>query len=127
MLRQNNLSFSFQFYNPLIAILNETITDQNIKYQFNIQKLINTVNISKKSLKMSLHQLGSIDKLYKKSDDFLKEFPKNIDVFESQHVNSLQVSKCMAVKYQCKHIEKEIFTSQGKKQDDKAMIDNLDF
>lgn len=45
MLRVNILPPSFQFYDPIINILNQQIDDDNIKYQFNIQKQINSTNL----------------------------------------------------------------------------------
>ena len=54
MLRIGILPVSFQYYDPIITILNNQIDDDNVKYQFNIQKQINSTNLIQQSLVLSI-------------------------------------------------------------------------
>ena len=116
ILLQNKLPQSMRFYDPLLGIIDSMI-DENVKHQFNVQKNLNSQNIMRQSLRVMLMQkLGiSEDRLSHAHVNVNEQFaPSDIDYLNSQHTKELQAGKCLVIKYQNEHIEQAVLSNFGK-------------
>ena len=112
-----------RFYDPLLGIIDSMI-DENVKHQFNVQKNLNSENILRQSLRLILMQkLGiSEDRLQHAHVNVNEQYaPMDIDIFRSQHTKELQAGRCLVIKYQKEHIEQAVLTNLGQKIEEQQL------